>query len=150
MRFHRAISVLTLAAFLPLAAGCSTQTTRQLHSDPGDERAASADDWLAEERVPIAGYTLQDGRFHEWDGTVQALGADSLLFVRSISDAQWGSRRSPDTLEARHLNRQDVASIVERREDVLVSSYAVWAVSIGLMVLVATVLGATRGDTDES
>lgn len=141
MRVHRVVALLALVAFIPTAGGCSKTVTREIETNPRAPVAAG-------EPVPISAYTDRDGMRHVWDGTVQAAGADSLVFVRTASGEQWrGTTSAPDTLELR-LSRQDVVSVELPREDVLASSFVVWAVAIGAMVLFGVILGATRtGDS---
>jgi hypothetical protein len=87
MRFRRAVSVLVLAAFLPLAVGCSSQRTVRMDSDPGDTSPAAA----SNQPTKISGYTTTDSEFHEWDGQMSVVGTDSLEFARSLA-VQVGNR----------------------------------------------------------
>jgi len=142
MRVHQITALITLTAFIPFALGCSTTVTRTIENNPG---AAT----VPGDPVPIAAYTDHDGVRHTWAGTVQAAGADSLLFTRSVSGAPyWGIRSAGEIVELRR-SREDVVSVDEKREDVLASGFVVWAVAISGMVLFAIIVGATRnGDSD--
>ena len=87
MPFRRVISVLTLAAFLPLAMGCTNRRTIEFDSDP-----SSPDNELPKyESFEIEGYTLSNGQHFEWSGYVVLVDADSVLFTpKPSSDVKPG------------------------------------------------------------
>lgn len=78
--FTRALSLITLIAFVPLATGCSTVRSLPIPDDPGGE----GDPLRAEEPLAITGYTDVRGTDHDWNGFVQAAGADSLEFTGPV------------------------------------------------------------------
>ena len=67
MNARRAISLLTLLAFLPLATGCATQKTAAPATDPVIPDELTPDEALLRHtQVRIEGYTTQSNGFHEW------------------------------------------------------------------------------------
>ena len=114
MRCHRSVSVLTLVTFLPIAVGCSTQATRQIHSAPDDPDPSADESWLGEEPVKIAGYTDRNDQFHEWEGRVRAVLPDSLEFTREVPDGYWpypDTSLRPKQAECLRLHREEVVSL---------------------------------------
>ena len=126
MFLQRTIAVITLAAFLPMAAGCSKTEIRRISTNPVEPSGPV-------EPVEIVAYTDHDGARHEWAGTIEPAGADSLLFVRPDLGEQWwggsSSRRKPDI--RLKLSRMDVESVEVKSKDALSSIFSVWVVSIG-------------------
>jgi len=107
MRTHRAISVLLLVSFLPLATGCTSQVTVALESDP--------DSWVEalsfDEPVAISGYTTRSGGFSHWRGQFQNSPPDGLVFVDENHDID--SRA--DQRGIFRLAREDVVSVRIRK-----------------------------------
>ena len=142
MRFQRAVSVLALVSFLPLAFGCSKQTTNALDTDLGGPNALLSD----EQPVRIAGYTDHEGQFHEWEGEVQAVLPDSLLFTRDVPDGYWphpDSTFRPTRQDDLRLHRSDVLSVelVEANPDgtsFLLSLFGVLVVTAVIVAIVVT------------
>ena len=81
MRAARLFHLLTLAAFLPLASGCSSQNVIPLGSDP-DTATAPLE---AGKAITISGYTTTANGYQSWNGTVQTAPPDSLQFSRVIT-----------------------------------------------------------------
>ena len=148
MRFHRVISVLTLAAFLPLAAGCVTRRTFEIESDPSALHQILSEDG----RLEIDAYTLQDGRHFDWPGYVAPVGADSVLFTprlvqSDVKPATLGTTRKgaaagtePFTLDVQGLRSVDVLEEDSMRTMMLVTGGVA-----AILVLVTTILVATDG-----
>ena len=81
MHARRAISLLTLLAFLPLATGCSTQKAVAPETDPVTPDEVTPDEaLLVDSRVRIEGYTTHSDGFRDWAGFVRAATPDSLEF----------------------------------------------------------------------
>ena len=139
MRYQRAIAVVALTAFLPLAVGCSKTETRMIETNPVEPTGPV-------EPVEIVAYTDHDGVRHEWAGTIEPAGADSLLFVRPDLGQQWWGGHSPGREPdiRLKLSRLDVVSVDVKSRDALSSTFSVWVVSIGVMVILGVVLAGTR------
>lgn len=86
MQTRRLITVLTLIAFLPVAAGCSRTRAVTLDSDPASADALSQ--LRSGEPVKISGYTRASGGYRKWDGHAQMATADSLEFVPVSSETK--------------------------------------------------------------
>jgi hypothetical protein len=99
---RRGTRVLTLCFFLPFAAGCSGKTTIPLDTDPASEGQVRLD-----EPLEIIGYTTNEQVYHQWRGTVQGAGADSLLF-KSVTRAT--NRPGPVLEEELQVARESVQS----------------------------------------
>jgi hypothetical protein len=145
MRFHRAINVLILAAFLPLATGCTNRRTIEIDSDP-----SSPDHELPKyEPFEIEGYTLKSGQHFEWSGYVVLVDADSVLFTpkQAPSDVKPGildsRQRAFDTtaesftLDLQRLRSIDAVELDQTRSTLLVTGMVV---AILALVGVAAVL----------
>ena len=141
MRFHQAISVLVLATFLPFAVGCSSQRTVRLDSDPGEPSLPIA----SNESVAILGYTTVDSEFHEWDGQMRVVGADSLEFTRNpaLKAAKANANRPPDstTDEGSEMTRLGLAQVAS--VDIVDSHPGrTIALGFGVFVLLFTAMAA--------
>lgn len=92
--------MLGLAA-IALASGCAT--TREVTPPAGVD--ATQPPAPIDKRMSIVGYTTQDDVHHEWVGTVEPAGPDSLLFVqreepqRGLTAGRPGRRRVLATSE---------------------------------------------------
>lgn len=116
MGFHRAISIVTLTAFLPLALGCSRDPAQVVRNDVEGSEPGGAGSWPGDEGpVSIVGYTDRAGLYVEWDGKVRAIVPDSLEFTREVVDETWpypdSSYRRTGEVESRVLHRDDVGSL---------------------------------------
>lgn len=131
MRTRSAISLLTLIAFLPLAAGCSTSRTSYVQDDVvTDETTAKL---ASGERVWITGYTTRIDGHHRWKGHVATAGSDSLEFEpRSRESDSWRSPEAP----AFRIARTDVVSLeVETADGPRTAGVVALAVAIGAIAL---------------
>ena len=75
MRFRRLITVMTLTAFLPIAAGCSTTKTYAVGTDPFASGAVQM--LLAGETLEIAGYTRTSDGHRKFRGHVRLITSNS-------------------------------------------------------------------------
>jgi hypothetical protein len=133
MRFHRAINILTLAAFLPLAVGCSTQKAVTPETDPAVPAEVTPDEaFLLSSQVRIEGYTTNSDGFREWQGFVQAAAPDSLEFFEQTRSAN----APPIAGSSFRLQRADVVSLRVPPPD----DNAVAIVVVGLCLIVAFVV----------
>lgn len=154
MRTRAAVSVLTLAAFLPLATGCSSYRTSYVQNDMVTDQTTAR---LAEgEGVQISGYTTRTDGFHRWKGAVSEAGADSLEF--RICDRRPYEWRKPDEPPFR-LARADVISLEVQTPDgaktLGLVGVVVGVLAIGMVVSLAHGLsegfkstGSTRSNGD--
>jgi hypothetical protein len=133
MRTRRAISILVLATFLPLATGCSARRTTYIRDDPvTDETTAK----LARgDEIWVAGYTTRSDGFHPWNGDVVATGRDSLEFrpSRRESDRWYQPAASPF-----RLARTEVVSLEVETPDGG-RTVALVAVMVGTLAIVMVV-----------
>jgi hypothetical protein len=120
MRFHQAISVLTLIAFLPLAFGCSITRTASVSKSSQVGRDGRHVVEFAEP-IEIQGYTDRSEQYHEWKGTVQAAGLDSLQFSRQLGPPRSarGYANAPPTVELEQRNAEESEMMWLARTEVL-------------------------------
>ena len=133
MRTHRAIALLTMVSFLPLAAGCSAETTVVLGTDP-DTRAEVVS---FDEPVAISGYTTRHGGFRHWRGTVQNYSADGLLFI----DQSYTIETRDDQRTKFRLARDDVVSVRILEPQGGQTTLLILGVAIGLILVAIVVAG---------
>jgi hypothetical protein len=96
--------------------------------------------------VQIAGYTDQQGEFHEWEGEVQAALPDSLLFTREVPDGYWphpDSTLLPTRHEDLRLHRSEVLSLEMVEADphgtaVLLSLLGAVVVTVAIVAIVVS------------
>lgn len=133
MRYRSLISVVSLLAFLPVAAGCANHTTSFIQDDlVTDETTAKLADG---DEVWISGYTTRIGGYHRWRGHVSYVGADSLEFLRS--DPTTNSSRETEGARFR-LARADVISLeVATSDDVATTALLMSSVAMVLVFALA-------------
>ena len=89
MQNRRLITPLTLIAFLPFAAACSTTRTVPVGSDPAPSTAVL--ELQAGELVEISGYARVSDGYRDWNGHVRMAAPDSLEFVPRSSSTKSAS-----------------------------------------------------------
>lgn len=130
MRTQRLITAMTLIAFLPIAAGCSTTRTYEVGTDPSASGAVQM--LLAGETLEIAGYTRASDGHRKFRGHVRLITQDTLEFIPGNSSSK------PDDNATFTLACNDVTSV-----DVLIPDVGRtrFATTVTLLAVGAAVTG---------
>lgn len=140
MNVHRAICVLVLITFLPLAVGCSKTRVVALGDDPASSGTHSK--FASGEAIEVYGYTRTDEGFREWRGYVQAVPPDSLQFT------QKREYRKPEGARPFRLALTDLVSLDAREFSPVKTSLVVFTGALIVGVAIAGAIIAASGGFD--
>ncbi len=135
----RAVWLLTMAVFVFMTSGCGTVKTRTI----GEELNTKGTDLKKQNGLKVAGYTLSNGSYHEYDGwAVLTAPGDSLMFYDGDEEAP--TKYFKDYPFDHRYAVGDVATLYVVHQNTAAKVGMVFLVVLGVLAVVAGIALATK------